>query len=74
MTGFSRVAAPVRIAARSPHPLLAQAVDRRDHHDAVQDRDAEEGDEADRRREVQVQAAQPERRDAADERERARSG
>ncbi len=51
-------------------PVFPQLVDRRDHHDPVQHRDAEQRDEADRRREVQVQAAHPQRGDAADQRER----
>ena len=41
-----------------------------DQHDAVQHRDAEERDEPDRRAQVEVQPAQPQRGDAADERER----
>jgi hypothetical protein len=38
-----------------------------DEHDAVEHRDAEQRDEADARREVEVEPAQPERRDAADQ-------
>ena len=44
-------------------------IDRADQHHAVQHGDAEQRDEADRRGEIEVHAAHPERRDAADQRE-----
>src|SRR3546814_8863597 len=58
---------PYTTLFRSPRP--DQILDRADHHEAVEDRDARQGDEAHRRRDRKLHASQQEQQDAAHQRE-----
>ena len=69
--GRSRAIEASWTASRTGDALLDQLADRRDEHQAVEHRDARQGDEADARRDAEVQPAEPERQHAAD---RARAG
>ena len=69
-TGLRRVAAAWVTASPSGWPLGPQLVDCGDQHDAVQHGHAEQRDETDRGREVEREPADPQRGDAADQRER----
>ena len=59
-------------ASSNGRPLLDQLADGRDQYQAVEHRDARQGDEADARRDAEVHPAEPERHHAADGPERHR--
>ena len=69
-TGRSRSSAARAMASRRRRALRLQLTGERDEHEPVQDRDAEQRDEADAGRDAERDVAQPERDDAADDRER----
>jgi hypothetical protein len=68
--GRRRVRVPSTTASRSSRPSAAELVDVADEHDAVQDGDAAQGDEADGGADGEGHAAQMQRKDAARDGER----
>ena len=70
MTGRKRVRAPWLTARWGGDTFQDERSYLGEHHQAVQDRDARQGDESDRRRNRERHAAKPERGDAAGQRQR----